>query len=100
MMESNNVQKCNACGSNRVVVGRVRAGDAPFEFSDSDLKEERYWTSIHFHNTARYLCLGNTENATLCFDCGKLEASFKVDIKEAKKIVDRWGSDALKARLG
>ena len=68
-------------------------------FSESDLKEERYWTTFHVHNTPRWFLISDPGKAKLCLDCGKLTASFTVDLEEARKVVDRWGTDALKSRL-
>lgn len=33
------------------------------------------------------------------FGCGKADASFTVNVEAAKKVMDKWGTDALKSRL-
>ena len=97
-MKNDNMQKCDACGSNRVVAGKVSYGDGLFfEFSESELKEERYWTSIH--NTPRTVDIRDHGSARLCLDCGAVSAALIVDVKDAKKVLDKWGTDALKSRL-
>jgi len=94
------MQKCDACGSNRIVAGKVSAGEGLFfEFSGSEFKEENYWTTFHILGADNFVFIRNLGNAKLCLDCGKVDSSFTVDVKEAKKVVDKWGTDALKARL-
>ena len=92
------IQKCTACGSSRVVSGKLNPGtegDAWFAFSE--LKEERYWTTIH--NTPRVAPVRDDGSASVCLDCGKVSALLTVDVKEAKRVLDKWGTDALKSRL-
>lgn len=92
------IQKCTACGSNRVVSGKLNPGtegDAWFAFSE--LKEEHYWTTIH--STPRVAPVRDDGSASVCLDCGKVSALLTVDAKEAKRVLDKWGTDALKSRL-
>ena len=82
------IQKCGACGSSRVVSGKVEL-DAWFAFSE--LNEERYWTTISL--TPRVATVRDDGSASV--DCGKVNALLTVDVKERKE----WGTDALKSRL-
>lgn len=88
------IPKCTACGSNRVVSGKLSL-DAWFVFSE--LREDRYWTT--FNNTPRFATVRDDGSASVCLDCGKVSALLTVDVKEAKRVLDKWGTDALKSRL-
>ena len=69
--------------------------DAWFVFSE--LREDRYWTT--FNNTPRFATVRDDGSASVCLDCGKVSALLTVDVKEAKRVLDKWGTDALKSRL-
>ena len=96
-MMNDNIEKCGACGSNRVVSGKVQYEGVEASFGFSELKEEHYWTTIS--NTPRDVLIRQRGSARLCLDCGTVSASLTVDVKEAKKVLDKWGTDALKSRL-
>ena len=88
------IQKCTASGSNRGVSGKVDL-DAWFAFSE--LKEERFCTTINI--TPRVVTVRDDGSASVCLDCGKVTASLGLDLEEAKRVLDKWGTDALKSRL-
>jgi hypothetical protein len=91
-----NIQSCDACGSSRVVSGRLDGGDGPglfFEFSESN---GRHWFTLS------HVPLGvsiRQDRVRLCLDCGKVTASMSVDVEKAKRVLEKWGTDALKSRL-
>ena len=93
------IQKSTACGSNRVVSGKVDL-DAWFAFSElieQGCWTKRYWTMIHI--TPRVTTVRADGGASACLDCGKVSALLTVNVKEARRVLDKWGTDALKMRL-
>ena len=95
-MNDNNLQNCDACGSSRVVSGRLDDGNGSgigFEFSEYN---GGYW--LTWSNVPRAVSI-RQDRVRLCLDCGKVTASMNVDVKNAKRVLDKWGSDALKSRL-
>ena len=66
------------------------------DFEFTELNEVKWWGS-------RGVAVHEREpgSARVCLDCGTLSASLAlaVDVKEAKKVLDKWGTDALKSRL-
>lgn len=90
------IQKCAACGSNRVTSGRLDDGygsGTQFEFSEYNGSYWFTWSSVPRAVTIRQ------DRVRLCLDCGKVTASLSVDVEEAKRVLDKWGTDALKSRL-
>jgi len=91
-----NMQKCDACGSNRVASGKLDGGDGGgihFEFSESN---GRAWFTL---SGVPLGVLIRQDRVRLCLDCGKVTASMSVDVGKAKRVLNKWGSDALKSRL-
>ena len=69
-------------------------GDEPY-FGSSELSGG-YWTT--FSGIPQSISIHH-DGAWMCFDCGKVTASMSVDVKEARKVMDKWGTEALKSRL-
>ena len=107
LMDAEN-QTCHACGSRCVVSGRLGgttefgrtvAGDLiSGGFVLSDVRRPPWW---HFPGITPgpVVPIRQHGSAKLCLECGTLVASLTADVKDAKKLVDTWASDALKARL-
>ena len=103
------IQKCTACGSIRVVAGQLgrlneeqkaAISEEPAAFFFSELKEKPgYWTSFSISESPRAVSIRHHGSASVCLDCGAVSASLIVDVKDAKKVLDKWGTDALKSRL-
>lgn len=92
------IQRCAACGSDRVVAGKLAFAEGLF-FEPAELKKQRYWTTIEF--SPRSISVLGDGSASICLDCGNLiTALMKVDVKKAWRVLDKYGADALKARLG
>ena len=97
------IQKCAACGSNRVVAGRLTAeeyGSSEFNspcFNFSELKEEN--KTFYISSPRRGVLIRQRGNATVCLDCGNVSASLALDVKEAMQVLEKCGTDAAKARL-
>jgi len=95
-MNHNSLQNCDACGSSRVASGRFEGGEGggiAFEFSEYNWG---YWLTLS--NVPRTVSILQ-DRVRLCLDCGVVTASMSVDVEEAKRVLAKWGSDALKARL-
>ena len=94
-MNDNNLQNCDACGSSRVASGRFEGdgGGIAFEFSEYNWG---YWLTLS--GVPRTVSI-RQDRVRLCLDCGKVTGSMNVDVEEAKRVLDKWGSDALKSRL-
>ncbi len=98
------IQKCAACGSGRVVAGRLVAEElgnsSEFNspcFNFSELKQEN--KIFHISTPRRGALTRQRGNATACLDCGNVSVSLALDVKEAVQVLDKWGADAVKARL-
>ena len=89
------IQKCDACGSRRVTSGRLDGGEGGlgFEFPEYNGGYWLTWSNVPRSVSIRY------DRLKLCLDCGKVTASLSVDVEEAKRVLDKWGTDALKSRL-
>ena len=109
-MMNDNIHKCRSCGSNRVVAGQLgrinddqndAISEEPAAFIFSELKEKPgYWTSFSISEPLpRAVSIRHHGSASVCLDCGVVNASLVVDIKDAKKVLNNWGTDALKSRL-
>ena len=105
-----NLQKCAACGSNRVVAGvlltppddegQSKGTETPVAFGFSELKEKPgYWTTFSIRELPRAVLIRQRGTATACLDCGNVTASLTVDAKEAMQVLEKSGTDAVKARL-
>lgn len=94
----NKNHKCPNCGSMRLVSGTVSLthGHGPdFEFSEvKKLGWLRYDTGRHGVNIREPFL-----SATVCLDCETGGVSFRIDAKKAIKVLEKWGTDELKARL-
>ncbi len=91
-----NIQNCDACGSSRVVSGRLDDGYGSGTSSAFSDYNGGYW--LTYSSVPRAVSI-RQEGVRLCLDCGKATASMNVDVKEAKRVLDKWGTDALKSRL-
>src|SRR5262245_21597197 len=94
-------QHCPACGSHRAVSGRLTLGDGILPgFVLTETKPSKWW-SWESGAIARGFEVFDRQpgSATVCMDCGRVSASLAVDLKAAWKVVDKWGTEALKARL-
>ena len=98
------IQKCAACGSNRVVEGRLAAEElgnsSEFNspcFNFSELKVEN--KTFYFSSPRRGVFIRQRGNATACLDCGNVSASLALDVKEAMEVLENCGTGAVKARL-
>jgi hypothetical protein len=93
--------KCPNCGSNRVVSGKVALGDDGRGFEFLEIKKLG-WLQYDPGNRGVDMRFDFFSSAKVCLDCGKGNASFtfSVDTKKAVKKLNKWGTDALKARLG
>ncbi len=99
---NNPVNKCAACGSVHVVSGQLNLlgdGVATSGFTFTELKALNSWEELY--RPLRGIDVHEREpgSATLCLDCGSVGASLIVDVKEARKVLEKWGTDAVKARL-
>ena len=99
---NDNLQKCAACGSDRVVAGVLLTppGEEGQSFGFSELKEKSgYWTTFSIRELPRAVLIRHRGTATACLDCGNVTASLTVGVKEATQVLDKSGTDAVKARL-
>jgi hypothetical protein len=91
-----NIGKCDACGSSRVTAGRLDdsyGSGTQFAFSEYNGSYWFTWSNVPRAVTIRQ------DRVRLCLDCGNVTASLSVDVEEAKMVLDKWGTDALKSRL-
>ena len=104
------IQECTACGSIRVVTGQLmptpdnegqsHGTETPVAFGFSELKEEPgYWTTFSIRLLPRAVLIHRRGSATACLDCGNVSASLSLNVKEAMKVLEKSGTDAVKARL-
>jgi len=104
------IQKCAACGSIRVVTGQLMRApndegqshgtDTPVGFGLSELKEKScYWTIFSIRELPRAVLIHRPGSANACLDCGNVSASLSLNVKEATKVLEKSGTDAVKARL-
>lgn len=96
-MENEN-HKCPNCGSIRLVSGKVclAHGFGPdFEFSEI---KKLGWLR---HDTGRHgvSIREPFSSARVCLDCETGSVSFTIDAKKAIAVLEKWGTDELKARL-
>jgi hypothetical protein len=94
----NENHKCPKCGSMRLVSGKVclAHGFGP-DFEFSEVKKLRWLR----HDTGRH-GVGIREpfsSAKVCLDCETGSVSFTIDAKKAIAVLEKWGTDELKARL-
>jgi len=90
--------KCPKCGSMRLVSGTVSLTNEygpDFEFSEvKKLGWLRYDTGRHGVSIREpSMC------TTVCLDCETGSVSFTIDAKKAIAVLEKWGTDELKARL-
>ena len=104
------IQKCAACGSIRVVTGQLMTApdgegqshgtETPVAFGFSELKEKPgYWTTFSIRELPRAVLIHRRGNANACLDCGNVSASLSLNVKEAMEVLEKSGTDAVKARL-
>ena len=92
------IQPCPACGSNRVVFGRLNLGDGILGgFLFTEVKPAEWFWQSPFRGVDLHEL--EPANTGVCLDCGRVSASLAVDVKEANKVLENWGTDAVKARL-
>ena len=107
---NDNIQKCAACGGDRMVSGvllltpdeegQTKGTETPAAFGFSELKEKPgYWTTFSIRELPRAVLVRQRGNATACLDCGDVSASLALDVKEAMQVLEKSGTDAVKARL-
>ena len=103
------IQKCPACGSSRVVAGQLgqlseaiaTISEEPAAFLFSELKEQPgYWTSFSISEPLpRTVSIRHHGNASACLDCGAVSAPLFLNIKDAKRVLEKYGTDEVKMRL-
>ena len=103
-MDDNNYT-CNACGSDRVVGGKLvvlgSTGYGPgAAFVLNEMKKQPLKRFLMLAPPAGVPIRREHQSATLCLDCGTVNASLTVDVKQAEKVVEKWATDALKRRIG
>ena len=90
--------KCPNCGSMRLVLGKVSLTNEygpDFEFSEAKkLGWLRYDTGRHGVSIRE-----PSMSTRVCLDCGTGSVSFRIDAKKAITVLEKWGTDELKARL-
>ncbi len=90
--------KCPNCGSMRLVSGKVSLvnGFRP-DFEFSEVKKLGWWR----HDTGSHgvSIREPSMSARVCLDCETGSVSFRIDAKKAIKVLEKWGTDELKARL-
>lgn len=90
------IPKCAACGSSRVASGKLDGDEGDgilFTFSESN---GRAWFTLSHVPLGVFV---RQEGVRICVDCGKVSALLTVDAEEAKKVLEKWGTDSLKSRL-
>src|SRR5690242_14435352 len=95
-MKNEDLLKCGACGSSRVVPGSI-AGEGGAWFEVSEVERLRYWTTLS--GTTTGVDIHQEPGVRACLDCGAVMASLTVDVQKLRKVIDKWGTDALKSRL-
>ena len=90
--------KCPNCGSMRLVSGKVSLANEygpDFEFSEV---KKLGWLR---HDTGRHgvSIREPSMSARVCLDCETGSVSFRIDAKKAITVLEKWGTDELKARL-
>jgi hypothetical protein len=81
-----------------VIPGKLSAGDGEAFFQFSEFNWMRYWTTLS--STSSCIAMHQHGSTRVCIDCGAVSASLTVDVKELQKVVDKWGTGALKSRVG
>ena len=76
---------------------RGRYDGSPAVFAFPDLEEEHFLTT--FFMVARTVVIQQHGSASLCLDCGTVDASLGADLIQAKKVLDRWATDDLRSRI-
>ena len=97
---------CDACGSHRMLLGKLggvpdehgrhHGYECPAGFVCSGIEQPPFWKPILAY--PRHVAIRQHGVAGLCLDCGTVSVSLTADVKAARKVVDKWGSDALKPR--
>jgi hypothetical protein len=94
---NDDLSKCSVCGSARVIPGKLSSGEGDAYFEFSEFNWTSYWTTLSA--TGSGVPMSQHGSARVCIDCGAVSASLTVDVKELQKVLDKWGTEALKSRL-
>ena len=94
------IQKCAACGSQRVVSVTTNIGPEDFVFLE-EMKELGWWQANlgSLGSGPQGVRINKSWNARVCLDCGNGNTFFRVDANKVIKMLDKFGTDALKERL-
>jgi hypothetical protein len=104
---NNKDHECQACGSHRTVKGRFggrtehgRIVSGDWSVSGLVLSEAKQRPLTSFIGlSGPVVPIRQEGEAILCLDCGVVQASLTADIEKAEKVVNKWGSSELRARL-